>query len=438
VTSEAPGASGARHVLLVAYHFPPIQASSGVHRTLAFARYLPRLGWNTSVLTVHQRAYIRTREANGDLVPAGVEVIRASAWDTVRHLSVGERYLRVMALPDRWQSWILPAFAAGLAAIRRNRSDAVFSTFPIASAHLVGWLLHRASGRPWIADFRDPMLQDTYPADPWVRRSWDWIERRVFRDAARVVVTTPGAARFYRSRYGSTAAGKLRVIANGYDPESFPAGFRPGSVTSSPRDVPGRRLTLLHSGILYPNERNPEPFLRAIARLSTGPTAAFPELRVVFRSSGHDARYADLVRALGLDSIVSFRPPIAYREALNEMLAADALMVFQASNCNDQIPAKAYEYLYTGRPVMGFTDPSGDTGRLLREHGVPLIVELDDSDAIERALRIALPLLHAGSYAVPDRAAVQALSREARTAELAGVLAEVTPGAAPTAVTRPA
>ena len=42
------------------------------------------------------------------------------------------------------------------------------------------------------------------------------------------------------------------------------------------------------------------------------------------------------------------------------------LLLLQASNCNDQVPAKAYEYLRCHRPVLALTDPAGDTAELLR------------------------------------------------------------------------
>jgi glycosyltransferase involved in cell wall biosynthesis len=423
-----------RHLLAVAYHFPPIQASSGVHRTLAFTRFLGAHGWQSTVLTVHPRAYTETRAANLELVPPEVEVVAAAAWDTQRHLALGGRYLRAMALPDRWASWIIPAFLRGLRAIQRHRSSAIFSTFPIASAHVVGLLLHRATGLPWIADFRDPMLQDTYPADPWIRRTWGALERATFARAARIIVTTPGTADYYRRRYGTEAGTRIRVIQNGFDPGAFPADFAPAPVTAAG----DRPLTLLHSGILYPYERDPLPFFRALAGLVHGGDPAFANLRVVFRGSGHDANYAPAVAELGLAGHVAFAPALPYRDALREMLAADALLVFQAANCNNQIPAKAYEYLYAGRPVIGLTDPRGDTGRLLTGLRVPCVAALEDEAALKALLTDAVARLRAGSYAVPDRAAVQALSREARTAELAGVLAEVTPGPAPTAVTRPA
>ena len=79
-------------------------------------------------------------------------------------------------------------------------------------------------------------------------------------------------------------------------------------------------------------------------------------------------------------------------------------MLFQASNCNQQIPAKIYEYLYSGKPILGFTDPVGDTGQLLKRLNIASIAPLDDKEKIKSALLSFLDALRKGSLRVPSRA----------------------------------
>ena len=76
-----------------------------------------------------------------------------------------------------------------------------------------------------MADFRDPMAQVGYPADPKTWSAFKRIEGAVHANAARCVFTTPGAAGVYRARYAESAD-RIRVIENGYDDESFAAGKR--------------------------------------------------------------------------------------------------------------------------------------------------------------------------------------------------------------------
>ncbi len=150
-----------RRVLMVAYHFPPMRGSSGVQRTLKFAQYLPQSGWQPLVLSAHKRAYDNPGDDQLADIPADVPVRRAFALDSGRHLAVRGRYAGFLALPDRWVSWCLGAIPAGLALARRHRPQVIWSTYPIATAHLIGLALHKMTGLPWVADMRDPTTPAT-------------------------------------------------------------------------------------------------------------------------------------------------------------------------------------------------------------------------------------------------------------------------------------
>ncbi len=129
-------------VLMTAFHFPPQSTSSGVQRTLGFARHLGARGWRPLVLTAHPRAYTERNPSQLADMPKDLVVHRAFALDAKRHLGIKGRYLETCALPDRWASWWLGAVPAGLKMIRTHRPRVLWSTFPIATAHLVGLALH--------------------------------------------------------------------------------------------------------------------------------------------------------------------------------------------------------------------------------------------------------------------------------------------------------
>ena len=204
--------SGTRSVLLIAYHFPPIQGSSGVQRTLRFAQHLPKFGWKPIVLTIDPRAYERVGHGAGNEPPAGLEVHRARGYDTARHLSLLGRYPMRLALPDRWMSWQWWAVPKALRVIRERNVAAVWSTFPVATAHAIGSAVARRSGLPWVAEFRDPMWQGDYPPDPKVNHAWRLLEQRVFAQASTVVVTTPGAVREYGERFPAFAQERRFIV----------------------------------------------------------------------------------------------------------------------------------------------------------------------------------------------------------------------------------
>jgi glycosyltransferase involved in cell wall biosynthesis len=410
-----------KRILLVAYHFPPVQGSSGLQRTLKFAQYLPSFGWQAAVLTAHPRAYERVTNDQVDDIPASTFVRRAFALDTARHLSIRGAYPRALALPDRWVSWWFGAVPAGLALIRRFKPDVIWSTFPIATAHLVGMTLARLTRLPWVADFRDAMTEDNYPENLTTRRAYRWIERRTVARCRAAVLTTSGSMRMYADRYPALPSNRWRLIANGYDEENFLAAQRRVPVKAK-ADGP---LVLVHSGILYPYERDPRALLAALVRLRHKQKLPARGLRIVLRATGHDEYHRKLIAEHGVADIVAVEPAVPYVDALAEMMAAHGLIVVQASVNNHLIPAKIYEYLRAGRPILALTDPRGDTATLLRDAGLDAIAPLDDSEAIERVLGGFLAQLEDGSAPFVKPADAQRHSRKGRTAELARVLDEI-------------
>jgi len=406
-------------VLLIAFHFPPLVGTSGVQRTLSFVRDLPRFGWRPIVLTAHPRAYERTGSDQLADVPDGVVVERAFALDSARQLSLAGRYPAFLARPDRWVSWWFGAVPAGMRLLRRYDVDAVWSTYPIATAHMIASSIARASGRPWIADFRDPMAQDGYPADPKTWRKFRAIEDATIPHATLNTFTSPGAIRFYRERFPAVPGEKFALVENGYDEEIFREVEAEGRPTPSPANG---RAVLLHSGVVYPSERNPEFFFAALRKLLDARRIREGEFLLVFRATGHDSFVRGLVERHRLEGVVELHPGIPYRDALREMLAADGLIVIQLPNCNDQVPAKLYEYVRARRPVFGLTDPAGDTAMTMRRHGLDSIAHPQSVEAIAAAFPDFLEGVRNARAAVPTPDSARRASRAARAEELAAML----------------
>jgi glycosyltransferase involved in cell wall biosynthesis len=402
---------------MVAFHFPPQRGSSGIQRTLKFAQYLPASGWQPLVLTAHPRAHAETAPMGA--LPDGLVVRRAFALDTARHLAVKGRYTRWLALPDRWVTWCLGAVPAGLAMVSSYRPDVLWSTYPIASAHLIGLALHKLTGLPWVADLRDPMIDAVHPADPLTRRAAGWIEARTIRAAARVVCTTPGAVRHYRQKFADVPAERFCLIENGYDDEDFDAAEADARASVKPAGGP---LTLLHSGIIYPLERDPRPLFAALAALLADGTLTPARFQLVLRAPVHEAFLQQLADEYGVASLVTIAPPLPYRAALAEMLGADALLLLQAANCNDQVPAKLYEYLRANKPLLALTDPQGDTWAAVRAAGIETLAPLDDAAAIGVALSKFVQLAETGTAPVAPEAVRRRHARSARTVQLAALL----------------
>jgi glycosyltransferase involved in cell wall biosynthesis len=411
-----------KRALLIAFHFPPQAGSSGIQRTLSFSKHLGRHGWEPMILSAHPRAYAVQNPSQLASIPSELIVKRAFALDVKRHIGIKERYPGVLALPDRWSSWLLGAVPAGLSLIRKHRPQVIWTTFPIATASLIGLVLHRLTGLPWIADLRDPIMQSTYPTAKLQRKAFGWIEAQTLKHCTLAVCTTHSAMQAYRTRF-PTLADKFRVIENGYDEDGLSAH---GADSSAAVPAANRRITLLHSGMLYETGRNPSAFLRALATLKREGKASAATLRIVLRAPGDVEPIEKMVREHDLGDIVEIAPAIPYREALREMLAADGLMIFQGKHYNAQIPAKIYEYFWARRPVLGLVDAAGETAHVLRSAGFDSLVAMDQPDAIAAALEQFLEQIRQGTAYVATPEVVAQSSRANRARQLADVFDEVT------------
>jgi glycosyltransferase involved in cell wall biosynthesis len=409
---------GMKQILYVAYHFPPQSGSSGLLRSLKYTRYLPECGWQPTVLSVRPIAYERTEESLLCEIPPEVSVVRTFALDTRRHLSFKNRYAKWMALPDRWVSWSLSAVPVGLYTIYKKHVDVIFTTFPIATAVLIGVHLHRLTKKPWVVDLRDSMTEDDYPRDERTRLVYRRIEAQAIRGGSLFLFTAVSTIDMYLRRYPELSREKCILLPNGYDEEDF----RELPLASEGPIPQTRPLRLLHAGLIYPEERDPRPFFQALSRLKKDSRVDAARLQINLRASGEERYYAGLLRELGLEEIVHLLPPVPYRQILQEGATADALLLFQGVTCNHQIPAKAYEYMRLRRPVLALTTHEGDTSALWRDVGGATIVDMYDADAIYRALLEFLESVRRGTHPLPDPGKTSRFARRNQAHELGGLL----------------
>lgn len=405
-----------KKVLMIAYHYPPVGSSSGVHRTLKFSQYLLEFGWEPIILTVHPRVYSAVNHDQMRDIPGSVHVSRAFALDVAKHLSLFGSYPELIAMPDRWNTWWFGGVLEGWRLIRKYKPDIIWATYPIATAHLIGLTLSRLSGIPLVADYRDSMTEINYPENSTRRGVYRWIEKKVVRHSKMVIFTTPGTKNMYIDRYPNLDQKKWTVIENGFDEEKFE------QVEARNRNKSNGKLVFTHSGLLYPLERNPVHFFEAISELKKCGDISAETLEIRLRASGNEEEYEKITKEKNIDDIISFLPSVSYSKALEEMLATDGLLLFQAKNCNHQIPAKIYEYIRARRPIFAMTDPSGDTANVLQTIGIGTISILDSQNDIKIKLKDFISQVQNKTAPVPDDVTVEKYSRRSGAEELARIL----------------
>ena len=405
-----------KSVLIVAYHFPPHAGSSGFLRSVKFARYLPDYGWKPMILTTSPGAYERLDYGPLKDVPVCVPIHRAPALDTKRHLSVRGRYPRMIALPDRWVSWTLTAVPAGLRVIRSRKVGVLLTTYPIATAVLIGLILHRLSSIPWVVDFRDSMTEDNWPPDPTTHRVYTWIERQALRHAALLIFTAAASRDMCLRRNPQLSPSRCVVVPNGYDEEDFR-----DLKTILPAE-PKKRLSLVHSGLMDPKERDPSPFFEALATLKGNSIVSGETLSVELRAPGSEAHYQRMIEDFRIGDLVHILPPLPYRDSIADAAKADALLLFQAKSVDHQIPAKTYEYLRLRKPILAVVSPSGETAQLLDRIHAATIVDITNTDAIGRVLPSFLDAVRSRTHPLADLETISGFSRQAQAGALARCL----------------
>jgi len=233
--------------------------------------------------------------------------------------------------------------------------------------------------------------------------------------------------RLFGARYPEIYPEKYALIANAYDEENFRAAEQSLHSAALSNRAPGI-LTLLHSGLLYPVERDPRPFFQALRELRLAGKLPPDSLRVVFRAAGEEEYFRTLLAEYDLKDMVDLLPPIPYDEAIREMFAASALLIFQASNCNHQVPAKLYEYLRVKKPILAVTDPEGDTATVLREAGAGTVLRLDSAPAIRDGLPDFLRRVRDGNEPLAGAKILRESTRQMRTEQLVRLLDSVVSG----------
>lgn len=381
-----------KRVLYICTTFPP-RVGGSLGRNLGFVRHLPAYGWQPTVLTVGSQDRIWDDATPLATLAPELEVIRAWAptYPSAHASTAGEvprgkgirARLRDFALtwvlvPDREAPWVPFAVRAGLEAMKRQRYEAMISSGPPHSAHLVARALLMFRRVRWVADCTDPWAEHPYAyyAHPLRHRLDRWMEVAVLREADAIVVPTTPLVESFRTRLGSE--GRLfATIPNVYEESDF-AGIAP---------LPHRGLHIVHVGSFY-GPRSPAAFLTALRRIVAEPGSR-PELVVTLAGYADDPSHGCIKAAQHeLGGILVYEPFLPRRDALQLMVSADILLLVTdaGSGGRDLVPLKTFEYLRAGRTILALV-PEGEVKQILRRTGGAVFAPPDDPDAIAAALR---------------------------------------------------
>lgn len=437
-------------VVLLAYHYPP-STEVGALRAARVAAALAEAGHPVTVIRAGARpdepapellgVEVRTvvpapaprdwyaalrralreqgKSAAAGLLPAPSD--GAAAWRPPEQVSPGKRLaLSLFWLPDDRQGFIWRAAQAATAALHDAGPGAIlYSTSPPHSAQIAGLLAQLWTRAPWVAEFRDPWTDN--PGKPWYCRTEltdrleRWAERQCLQRARLVVGVSEGICRRLQPRAAAVGGGPVVLVRNGIaGPIIGGSEVRPGA----PR--PPGPLRVLHAGTCYLG-RDPRPFLRALAAVARRRELVADRVQVELLGrcewfEGVSMR--QVAATLGIQELVRFTPWLPADQARRRMEEADLLLLL-AEGQPVQVPQKLYEYLATGRRMLVFADPGGETARMVEAVGGHVVTHAAAPDLeaqVERALL-------APADSAPDHAVLAEWSTERQMARLVAAVA---------------
>lgn len=391
-------------VLIVSYVFPPM-AAVGVFRVIKMCKFLPQFGWEPSVLTVkegfnyaydhaslerldkdlkiYRSKYFSPFEwrdqkqmagAKSEMAPSGRAQIVTIAEPS---LSVRvKRFIRnMLSLPDSQSFWVVWGVLKGLKAVRENQIEVILSTSPPATSHLVAYLISLFSGRPLVLDFRDLWTQNEgYESRnlPILFKKIDrFIEKKALTRAKAVVAATDGFCNLLKENNPDLDPEKFYPVTNGIDPDDFKQVVFPTEKN--------QKFYILHMGSLY-GHRNPEFFFKVLSEWHKRRPELIDQVNCDF--IGNTPGYENALKGTSIEPLVTFRGHIPQQEILALLWQADLLLLILGFNKNAAkvMPAKLFEYICTGRPILGFV-PEGMAAEKIRQYQRGLPVTAEDIDS---------------------------------------------------------
>jgi glycosyltransferase involved in cell wall biosynthesis len=419
-------------VLYVAFYFPPT-SGGGVERTLRFCEHLPEHGIECEVLAPVDARWLSEDPASLARIPDGLRVHRVRFRGPANRVLPADRLAAAtgpldralvrarlapqrLLLPDIDVPWLADLVPEATRLLRTGRFDALLTTSPPHSVTVAGGILARRTGVPWVADWRDPWLAN--PDLALDRRSVRAKLAAARRLAHRAAPRMAGAA-----CVNEAIADEVRSLAPGVPVEVIPNGAEVDEIAALERH-PDPRLTFLFTGYFF-GDRGPGVFLAALAAALEERPDLRGRVRARFVGSFPDAA-RDGLAGLGLADVVEVEPTRPHDVVLQAQRDADVLLLFMQDRAGAEgvVPAKTWEYLAAGRPVLALVPPHGAAAREIAAAGAGEVLAPGDTDGVRRAILALADRHEAGTLAVPglSPAAREGISRRGRAEQLAGLL----------------
>jgi glycosyltransferase involved in cell wall biosynthesis len=408
-------------------------------RISKFAKYLPEYGWEPIVLTADKTGVNNKTD--------DVTVFRTRQWGFgffirgktrdkpgIKHINriekqhYGNSYLieflrklrPVYSLPVfnfifEPIGWYRNAVKTGLSIIKNNKIDMIFSTHPPRITNFIAKQLHKRTGIPWVAEFRDHWSY--HPHIPKVQPLYYFeqsLEKNTLKYASGFITVTDKWADDLKKIHNRD----LNVIPNGYD------------TTDYQKDVPlTGKFTITYTGTIYDGRQDPSHLLKAIGMLKDRNKIKPDEFEVRFFGSNVIDVVQPLIHKYNIEEYVKACGFVPFKDSINYQKESTVLLLLGWNDPRDAgtLPAKIFEYFGAGRPILALGYEYGEMSRVLNKSGCGLIANNTEylAQIIEKWYGEFRRNKKITSDFVPNTSYIKQFTRQSQAMKLAAIFDDV-------------
>ncbi len=426
-----------KRVLIITYYWPPM-GGGGVQRWLKMVKYMRDYGWEPVIFTSKNASNpIHDESLFADL-PPNLETIHQEIFEPYdlynRFLGrkKGEKVFQGFVdekgqksllkdiavwlrgnifIPDARMFWIKPSFKKLKSYLKKNPVDAIISTGPPHTTHVIAYKIKKEYALPWLADFRDPWTNIDFYQQLKLTKVADLIhkklEKKIMRNSDALVTVTWNWGKEMRQIRGS----EVDVITNGFDPADFKNAHG-----SQPL-----KFSILHAGSLN-RDRNPFAFWAALEKLLKEESKLKDDL-ILELIGPLDYSVLESLKKHNLESFLHRIENLPHSKVVKKMTKAAILLLplNDTPNISGVVPGKLYEYIGAKRPILAIGSPEGDSSKIIEMTNSGLISNFGDKDHAYENLRNYYKRFQKGQLKVDSENSDQ-FSRKNLVGEIASVL----------------
>ncbi|WNJ21452.1 hypothetical protein [Pontibacter sp. G13] len=427
-----------KRVLLITYYWPP-SGGAGVQRVLKFGKYFREFGWEPIVFTPENPSYPVTDASLESEVPSDLTVLKGPIWEpyeVYKRFTGKKKEEKVYStfkakssiteqasvwirgnlfIPDARKFWIKPSIKYLTKYLKDHPVDAILSSGPPHTVHMIAKGIHEKTGLPWVADFRDPWTNidfyDQLKLSAWADKLHKSMEASVVNTATGISTVSW----VWGKEFEAMGANQVAVITNGFDSEDF----------SEVKPQLEPKFVCSHIGFLN-NDRNSPELWQAFGELVQEHPTLGEDLELRFIGETDPIAFYQLEQA-GLSDHVKRISYVPHSEVLSYTCSSQVLLLLvnDVPNVMGHIPGKTYEYVGSRRPILAIGPPEADFARVIRETESGTVCNFGDKDSMKAAILTYYEAYRQGALQNPDAATAQ-FTRRASTGHMAAWLDRLT------------